>query len=41
VFRLLVDNTIDGSIYQLCMDWRHMAEMVAAGNAVYDELKNV
>ena len=23
------------------MDWRHMGEMLAAGNAVYQELKNV
>lgn len=23
------------------MDWRHMAEMMAAGEAVYDELKNL
>jgi DNA modification methylase len=31
----------DGSIQYLCMDWRHMGEMLAAGNAVYSELKNL
>ena len=41
VFRTLADNTIDGSIHTICMDWRHMSEMLAAGNAVYDELKNL
>ena len=41
VFRLLVDNTVDGSIHQICMDWRHMPEMLAAGHAVYRELKNL
>jgi DNA modification methylase len=41
VFGLLVDNTVDGSIHQICMDWRHMPEMLAAGHAVYRELKNL
>jgi hypothetical protein len=41
IFRLLADNTIDGSIHGICMDWRHMPEMLAAGNAVYHELKNL
>jgi DNA modification methylase len=41
VFGLLVDNTVDGSIHQLCMDWRHIAEMLSAGRAVYSELKNL
>ncbi|MBF9036768.1 ParB N-terminal domain-containing protein [Rhodobacterales bacterium HKCCE2091] len=31
----------DGAIHFLCMDWRHMGEMLAAGHAVYDELKNL
>lgn len=31
----------DGAIHFVCMDWRHMAELQAAGNAVYDELKNL
>ena len=41
VFRQLVAHTVDGSIYQVCMDWRHVAEMMTAGNATYTELKNV
>jgi hypothetical protein len=41
VFGLLATNTVDGSIHQICMDWRHMPEMLAAGNAVYRELKNL
>jgi hypothetical protein len=32
---------MDGSIHFLCMDWRHMREMMEAGHAVYDELKNL
>lgn len=40
-FRLLVQHTVDGSIHQICMDWRHMAEMLAAGTPVYTSLKNV
>ena len=41
VFQLLAANTVDGSIHQICMDWRHMPEMLAAGHAAYNELKNV
>jgi DNA modification methylase len=41
VFRLLAENTVDGSIHQICMDWRHIPEMLAAGKAVYQELKNL
>jgi DNA modification methylase len=33
--------SIDGSIHYVCMDWRHLGELLAAGNAIYDELKNI
>ena len=39
--RNLADHSVEGSIHFLCMDWRHMAEMLTAGQAVYDELKNL
>ena len=35
---LLAQNSRDGAIHFVCMDWRHMA-MLAAGTAVYSELK--
>jgi DNA modification methylase len=41
VFRQLVRHTTDGSIHDICMDWRHMTEMMTAGNEVYTELKNL
>lgn len=31
----------DGAIAFVCMDWRHMGEMLAAGQAVFTELKNL
>jgi len=31
----------DGSIHYVCMDWRHMTELLAAGRASYTELKNL
>src|SRR5205823_14255594 len=40
VFERLAENTIDGSIHQICMDWRHTLEMLVAGRKVYSELKN-
>ena len=40
-FRNMADVSIEGAIHFICMDWRHMTEMLAAGNAVYSELKNL
>jgi len=31
----------DGAIAFVCMDWRHMGELLAAGSAVFTELKNL
>ena len=31
----------DGALHFICMDWRHLAEITAAGKAAYSELKNV
>jgi hypothetical protein len=31
----------DGSIHFLCMDWRHMWELLAAAKGPYSELKNL
>lgn len=33
--------SLDGAIHFTCMDWRHMAEIQAAGNKVYSEFKNL
>jgi DNA modification methylase len=41
VFALLAANSIDGSIHQICMDWRSIWEMLHAGRSVYSELKNL
>lgn len=41
VFTLLAKFSVDGSIHYQCMDFRHMSEMLAAGNAAYSELKNL
>jgi DNA modification methylase len=38
---LLAKHTIDGAIHYVCMDWRHAAELLAAGEDVYSELKNI
>jgi DNA modification methylase len=35
------EHSADGSIHFVCMDWRHVAELIAAGRSVYTELKNV
>ena len=40
-FANLVTHSVDGSIHFVCMDWRHMQEVLKAGEATYSELKNL
>ena len=37
----LAKASTDGAIHYVCMDWRHMGEVLAAGAEVYSELKNL
>ena len=41
VFKNLISISTDGSIHYVCMDWRHLNEILEAGNACYSELKNL
>lgn len=41
VFSHLAAYSANGSMHFQCMDWRHMGEMLRAGSASYDELKNL
>lgn len=40
-FRNMAGHSMEGAIHFLCMDWRHVNEMQAAGQRVYSELKNL
>ncbi len=40
-FRNLTEYSLNGSIHFICMDWRHIKEITAAGNTIYTELKNL
>jgi DNA modification methylase len=40
-FRNLAAFSVAGSIHFVCMDWRHMEELLAAGRTAYGELKNL
>jgi DNA modification methylase len=41
VCSLLATHSADGSIHFVCMDWRHLGELLTAGKQAYSELKNV
>jgi DNA modification methylase len=41
VLRLLVRHSANGSLHYICMDWRHLLELLTAAEGVYPELKNV
>jgi DNA modification methylase len=40
-FNHLVKFSSDGSIHFICMDWRHMGEILGAASTTYRELKNL
>jgi len=33
--------SVDGALHYVCMDWRHIEEVLAAGKSTYSELKNI
>ncbi len=41
VLRHIVDFSIDGSIHYICIDWRHVRELLTVAMEVYSELKNI
>jgi DNA modification methylase len=41
VFTNLAAHAIDGAIHFICMDWRHMSEVLAAAAPIYSEFKNL
>jgi DNA modification methylase len=38
---LLASYSRDGALHFICMDWRHIGELLAAGKSAYIELKNL
>ena len=40
-FRNMASFSAAGALHYICMDWRHIAELLAAGRDIYDELKNL
>jgi DNA modification methylase len=40
-FSNLSKSSVDGSIHFVCMDWRHVAEVMTAAKGVYADFKNI
>jgi hypothetical protein len=38
---LMAQHTQGGSLHMVCMNWRHLSEVLSAGTAAYSELKNL
>ncbi len=38
---LIIQHSRDGSMHYICMDWRHIFELLSAGRAHYTDLKNI
>jgi DNA modification methylase len=41
IFGNLAAHAADGAIHYICMDWRHLGEMLAAAKGAFSELKNL
>lgn len=41
IFENLVRHSCEGSIHYVCMDWRHIDEILVASRGIYTELKNL
>jgi DNA modification methylase len=41
IFQNLVHNSETGSLHFICLDWRHLPEMLAASRRAYTEFKNL
>jgi DNA modification methylase len=41
VFANMVEVSVDGALHFICMDWRHMAEVMGAAQGIYSGLKNL
>jgi DNA modification methylase len=41
VFANMAEVSIDGALHFICMDWRHMAEVMGAAQGIYSGLKNL
>jgi DNA modification methylase len=39
--RLIANNSTNGAISYVCMDWRHAGDLIAAGRQNFDELLNI
>lgn len=39
--KLATEQSANGSLHFVCIDWRHLVEMLSAGEEVYSELKNI
>jgi DNA modification methylase len=39
--RLMAQYSSDGAIHDICMDWRHIAEVLSAADGIYSEQKNL
>ena len=40
-FQYQKKHSVDGSLHYICMDWRHVHEMMIASKAIYTEMKNL
>ena len=41
IFGNMAEVSVDGAIHFVCMDWRHMAEVMSAATGIYSGLKNL
>jgi DNA modification methylase len=40
-FANMAEVSVDGAVHFICMDWRHLGEVMGAAQGIYSELKNL
>lgn len=41
VFQHAIEHSCSGSLHYICMDWRHIHDLLYIGHKIYDETKNI
>jgi ParB-like chromosome segregation protein Spo0J len=41
VFANMAEVSVNGAVHFICMDWRHLAEVMGAAQGIYSDLKNL
>ncbi len=39
--KMSIEHSVDGSLHYICMDWRHIRDLIESSDGLYSDLKNI